>query len=70
VKAAGKPGPPVLSMKSCSETSIEILWTASEDDGGCPITGYIVSWKLSTFKTYTEVVINDAKTLTYKLQGP
>lgn len=57
----GKPGVPQLT--EVKDGSITVTWTSPENDGGSPITNYIleyrsegsVSWKKVTEKTLTEL---------------
>ena len=40
----GKPGP--LKLISKSPNSVTVAWTAPADDGGRPLTGYLIQYSL------------------------
>ncbi len=58
----GKPGTPKLP--EIKKGAISVTWTPPEDDGGAPITGYILEYRsegMSSWKKATESTISDTK---------
>ena len=50
-----KPGPPgIPQFSEVTDTSIRLTWTPPEDDGGAPITNYVIEYKLKDGKTWTQ----------------
>ena len=43
-----EPGAPAITSVTHGDGSLAVVWTAPTDDGGSPITGYKLEWKLST----------------------
>lgn len=45
--ASGVPSAPKdLQVKETTEQSISVTWSPPDDDGGKPVTSYIIEWKL------------------------
>lgn len=57
-KTKNKPGSPrgPLETSGMSKTSFTIKWLPPEDDGGSPITEYIVEMKESSKKSWQKVI--------------
>lgn len=66
-----KPGPPgIPQFPEIKDGQIQVTWTPPEDDGGSPITNYILEYKTeSAFKwtTATDKTISETKYLVKKL---
>ena len=69
--AATVPSTPASPTKlSADLTQITIQWTAPADNGGTPITGYIVLWDVGSGGTsFQQVFSCDKNTLTYTRGG-
>ncbi|KAK7507540.1 hypothetical protein BaRGS_00001475, partial [Batillaria attramentaria] len=67
-KPEEKPGPPTgpLVVTDVDLTSATLTWKPPKEDGGSPITGYIVERKETTKSKWTRLEHLDADTLTFK----
>jgi len=53
---SGVPGPPrLLEAKNITATTASLSWSAPEDDGGSPITNYLIEKKQSTGTRWSKV---------------
>jgi uncharacterized membrane protein len=69
--ASSSPAPPAgLVATSASATQINLSWFAPSNNGGSPITGYKIEYKLGSSGTYSTLVANTANTaITYSHTG-
>lgn len=58
-----------LTVTDVQRDSISIKWKPSEDDGGSPITGYIVEKRPSSNKYWSKVTKVDRDTLALCVKG-
>ena len=67
-----KPGPPGCPQFSdITDTSIKLSWTPPTDDGGSPITNYIVEYKLkddTKWKIANESIVADCSYVVKRLR--
>lgn len=68
-ESKNKPGPPrgPLEVSGMTKTSFTIKWEPPEDDGGSPITEYIVEMKEASKKSWQKVLQKVEKNLFRKL---
>ena len=61
------PSPPVgpLNITNVTYNSADLEWKPSENDGGTPITGYLVEYRTATRSTWSKAATVDAKQTTY-----
>lgn len=66
----GPPGPPKsLKTADVERTSLNLVWEPPKDDGGSPITGYIIERREASRTNWTKIDRVDAKTLKTKAQN-
>lgn len=65
------PAPPTgLAVTPASASQINLSWSAPSNNGGSPITGYKIEYKLGSSGTYSTLVANTANTaVTYSHTG-
>ena len=57
--------PTIVSVEATSFTSISVQWKASKNDGGSPITGYVVEYSPTSNPSFeTQVVARDLLSVT------
>ena len=57
--------PTIVSVEATSSTSISVQWNASKNDGGSPITGYVVEYRPTSNPSFeTQVVARDVFSVT------
>jgi titin len=62
---SSSPAPPTgLIATSSSATQINLSWSAPSNNGGSPVTGYKIEYKLGASGTYSTLVANTANTAT------
>ena len=66
-KFSDVPSPPVgpLNITNVTYNSADLEWKPSENDGGTPITGYLVEYRTATRSTWSKAATVDAKQTTY-----
>ncbi|XP_046554801.1 titin-like [Haliotis rubra] len=69
-KPEGPPGPPKsLKTADVERTSLNLVWEPPIEDGGSPITGYIIERREASRTKWTKIDRVDAKTLKTKAQN-
>lgn len=62
ISAIDKPGPPQqLKVKKIGETTIDLEWNNPKNDGGSPVTEFVVEKRDSYRRGYTEVCTTKSK---------